>query len=100
MRRSTWLLLAAVACSDPSSHGDDASVGGPDAADEPIPADAIYLDPVAGRADAAGTADAPWPGLADSIAAGLLATVQDGKTLVLRDGEHGNATFEGDHAIA
>ena len=30
----------------------------------------------------------------------FFATVPDGKTLVLRDGDHGNATFEGDHASA
>lgn len=92
------------ACSGSSSSGGDDDDGGGDAGVDgdvdPIPADAIYLDPVAGDASNPGTADAPWPGLADTIEAGLLATVPDGKTLVLRDGEHGNATFEGDHATA
>jgi len=77
--------------------GGDASV---DAETDMIPEDAIYLDPATGSATNPGTADAPWPGLADAIAAGLLDTVVDGKTLVLRDGNHGNATFSGDHAVA
>lgn len=67
---------------------------------DPIPDDAIYLDPVNGQASAPGTAAAPWPGLEATIAAGLLASVPDGKTLVLLDGEHGNAKFEGDHPVA
>lgn len=75
----------------------DASIG-PDADTDPIPDDAIYLDPAGGAASNPGTADSPWPGLADSIAAGLLDTVADGKTLVLHDGDHGNAVFEGVHA--
>ncbi len=98
------LAVSLAACSGSSkAGGDDTSDpadAAPDADPDPIPADAIYLDPVAGLATAPGTSDAPWPGLADSIAAGLLATVADGKTLVLRDGEHGNAVFEGDHAVA
>lgn len=98
------VALTVAACSGDANNagGDDAPPldAGPDADLDPVPADAIYLDPVAGRADAPGTAEAPWPGLADAIAAGLIATVPDGKTLVLRDGNHGNATFEGEHAIA
>jgi hypothetical protein len=104
MVRGIQVLLAIglVACSGGAKSGDDDPAGdaGVDADPDPIPEDAIYLDPVNGDASAPGTADAPWPGLADSIAAGLLETVPDGKTLVLRDGEHGNARFEGDHAVA
>jgi hypothetical protein len=103
--RSMYVLVALVAaCGDGGggpAGGDDV---GPDVdagvVEEPIPADAIYLDPAGGSPTAPGTAEAPWPGLADSIAAGLLATVPDGKTLVLRDGNHGNAVFEGNHATA
>ncbi|MDX2089758.1 MAG: right-handed parallel beta-helix repeat-containing protein [Kofleriaceae bacterium] len=96
------LALTVAACSGDANNGgggDDVDAA-PDADLDPIPSDAIYLDPVVGRADAPGTAEAPWPGLADAIAAGLVATVPDGKTLVLRDGNHGNATFEGEHATA
>ncbi len=97
-----YLLVAlTTACGGSPSGGDDIAPD-PDAGviDDPIPDDAIYLDPATGSATAPGTAEAPWPGLADSIAAGLLATVPDGKTLVLRDGNHGNAVFEGNHATA
>ncbi|HVK87687.1 MAG TPA: right-handed parallel beta-helix repeat-containing protein [Kofleriaceae bacterium] len=109
--RGAHLLLAlvVVGCSGDTKgssqdggEGDDAG-NGSDAGtvdDDPVPADAIYLDPVNGSPTAPGTADAPWPGLADSIAAGLVADVPDGKTLVLLDGNHGNATFEGEHATA
>jgi len=100
MRGVVFLAVALVACSGGSKGGDDDSVADAGVDADPIPEDAIYLDPVSGQASAPGTADAPWPGLADAIAAGLIATVPDGKTLVLRDGEHGNATFEGEHAIA
>ena len=80
--------------------GNDETAG-IDAADvDPIPADAIWLDPASGSATNPGTADAPWPGLADAIAADLLDTVADGATLVLRDGNHGNAVFEGNHTVA
>lgn len=95
------LLTACGSSGDGPSGGDDVAAD-PDAGvvDDPIPDDAIYLDPATGSPTAPGTAEAPWPGLADSIAAGLLATVPDGKTLVLRDGNHGNAAFEGNHASA
>jgi hypothetical protein len=93
-------LAVSVACSGGPKAGDDDPPADAAGEEDPIPADAIYLDPIAGSADAPGTDEAPWPGLADAIAAGLLATVADGKTLVLRDGEHGNAVFEGDHAVA
>lgn len=100
------LVASLVACGGSNGGGggggddaplDDASV---DAYVEVIPADAIWLDPATGSATNPGTADAPWPGLADAIAANLLDTVADGATLVLRDGNHGNAVFEGDHAVA
>jgi len=99
------ILLAACSGDPKPSDRIDAAVdplvdAAPDADPDPIPGDAIYLDPVAGLPTNAGTIDAPWPGLAAAIEAGLIATVADGKTLVLLDGEHGNARFEGDHAVA
>lgn len=99
MRSISVLVALVAACGGSKSSGDDVEVDA-GVIEDPIPADAIYLDPATGSATAAGTAEAPWPGLADAIAAGLLATVPDGKTLVLRDGNHGNAVFEGTHAAA
>jgi hypothetical protein len=104
LRTLRFALLAALAACGGSNGAAGAAPSdaapGNDADPDPIPPDAIYLDPATGLATNPGTADAPWPGLADSIAAGLIDTVADGKTLVLRDGDHGNATFQGDHATA
>lgn len=78
----------------------DGGEGAPDAAADPIPADALYLDPARGSAENAGTREAPWPGLEETISAGLLAGVEDGRTLLLLDGHHGSASFEGEHEEA
>jgi hypothetical protein len=102
MRSLAFVLLLAACGGDSSRVIPDAGdlPDAPPLDEDPIPDDAIYLDPVNGSPTAAGTQDAPWPGLEDTIAAGLLDTVADGKTLVLLDGNHGSATFEGEHATA
>lgn len=97
---AVFAIVAACGGSSGGPSGDDVIDVDAGVIEDPIPDDAIYLDPATGSATAPGTAEAPWPGLADSIAAGLIATVPDGKTLVLRDGNHGNAVFEGTHATA
>lgn len=124
MLRSThWLLLVTLALglaacgAKPGpgpEHTSDAGAGGGGAADagdvhadagspdaggpeDTLPDDALFLDPVHGDASNSGTREAPWPGLEDSVTAGLLATVRDGATLALLEGNHGSPSFEGTH---
>jgi len=57
-----------------------------------------HADPEVGRAGEDGSASAPWPGLEQASAAGLLARLQPGDVLLLRSGEHGRPVIVGDKA--
>lgn len=57
-----------------------------------------YADPVNGKADNPGTAEAPWPGLSEVAASGKLATLSGGGTVFLRSGSHGKVRISGDNA--
>ncbi|MBK9033682.1 MAG: right-handed parallel beta-helix repeat-containing protein [Myxococcales bacterium] len=99
-----WNLVAnacVVAVGLAACGGDRAPPGadaaGVDAQIEPIPDDAIWLDPVAGKPTGTGAVDDPWPGLAASIDAGLLGALPVGATLVLRGGAHGDVSLAGDN---
>ena len=118
--------LFAGACSDSTSPLDlrPAGPADPDWADweASIPRQSgadFYLDPVTGDLDNPGTAAAPWPGLAEVLAADLVqrwvpddypyvdgaplhlanpdAPVAVGDRLLLRDGDHGACTFMDAH---
>ncbi len=55
-----------------------------------------HADPEVGGAGADGSAAAPWPGLEQASAAGLLARLQPGDVLLLRSGDHGRPVIVGD----
>lgn len=91
------LAIAAAGCGDDSSATSDGSTPPPvDAA--PIPDNALHLDPSSGTLAGDGSAADPWPGLDEVIAAGLMAQVEAGATLVLHDGLHGDVSLSGDNA--
>lgn len=57
-----------------------------------------YAHPELGSADNAGTAQAPWPALEETIKAGKLKELQPGDELLLGSGFHGDVTFSGSNA--
>lgn len=61
-------------------------------------AETYYSHPELGKADNPGTAQAPWPGLADAIKAGKLQQLKGGDELLLGSGFHGDVTFNGDNS--
>lgn len=63
-----------------------------------LPAADWHADPATGKTGNAGSATAPWPSLAETVAAGLLQRLQDGDRLLLASGDHGEVAITGDHA--
>ena len=57
-----------------------------------------YSDPSAGTAEGNGSANAPWPKLAELAKDGRLSLLQGGDTLLLRSGNHGEVRLSGDNS--
>ncbi len=56
-----------------------------------------FADPVLGKPGNDGSADAPWPALAEIASSGLLKQLKPEDTLLLRAGDHGEITIAGDN---
>ncbi len=56
-----------------------------------------YVDPLAGKADAKGTKEAPWRTLQEVVDSGGMRHVKPGDTILLRDGLHGRVVLQGDN---
>lgn len=58
----------------------------------------LYSDPLHGRTENPGTAESPWPALAEATSSGMLAALKGGDTLLLKDGPHGDVRLAGENA--